>query len=673
MSQVSSSPPEFRHHHFSRLGRPFGKVVVAAIAVLGTIGGSALIAAAPAGAVGTTLFIATTGSNAGPNNCQIQATPCATLAYALTVAAPDDTIMIAPGTYTMTAGSSNTVGATLTGLTIESSGTAANTIINAAGAINGLVVNADGVTVNGITVENAGAAGIQVSPPSTATPPASVTGETIENDVVTDSDQCQAAPSTSGCPADGGPSGDYGESLWLMSVTNSTLEGTTINNGLDGGLLVSDELGPNHGNTIEHNTVTDNALGCGITLASHSFAGVYDNTVEDNISNGAGANGIGLFNLAYDNTIEGNSLSDNGGPGIEVDDDVPGADLNGNTITGNTVGVNSLLGGPGGDSPGQHTVHTTQTGGILVIANVTPVTGTTISNNTISGNYFGVWMSHMASTTTLTSNTITVTPGGVPVYIAPAPGGGTWALGSDGGIFSFGQAPFWGSTGGTRLNAPIVGMSSIPDSSGYWLAAKDGGVFAFGAANFYGSMGGHPLNAPVVGIASTPDGGGYWLVASDGGIFSFGDATFSGSAGSLKLNQPIVGMTATADGKGYWLVASDGGVFTYGDAKFFGSAGGMKLNEPVVGMAATPDGKGYWLVASDGGVFSYGDAKFFGSMGGTKLNQPIVGMDATPDGGGYWLIAKDGGVFAFPDAVYQGSVPGVGIHITNIVGMESTP
>ena len=56
--------------------------------------------------------------------------------------------------------------------------------------------------------------------------------------------------------------------------------------------------------------------------------------------------------------------------------------------------------------------------------------------------------------------------------------------------------------------------------------ASDGGVFNFGDAAFYGSMGGQHLNPPVVGIATTPDGQGYWLVASDGGVFSFGDAEF---------------------------------------------------------------------------------------------------------------------------------------------------
>ena len=53
---------------------------------------------------------------------------------------------------------------------------------------------------------------------------------------------------------------------------------------------------------------------------------------------------------------------------------------------------------------------------------------------------------------------------------------------------------------------------------------SDGGVFAFGDAGFYGSMGGQELNAPMVGMAATPDGKGYWLVGADGGVFAFGDA-----------------------------------------------------------------------------------------------------------------------------------------------------
>ena len=120
--------------------------------------------------------------------------------------------------------------------------------------------------------------------------------------------------------------------------------------------------------------------------------------------------------------------------------------------------------------------------------------------------------------------------------------------------------------------------------SGYDLTASDGGLFTFGNLPFCGSTGAIELNKPVVGMALTPDGGGYWLVGSDGGIFSFGDAKFYGSTGAIHLNQPIVGMAATPDGGGYWLVASDGGVFTFGDAPFFGATGGKHLNSPIVGL-----------------------------------------------------------------------------------------
>jgi len=201
---------------------------------------------------------------------------------------------------------------------------------------------------------------------------------------------------------------------------------------------------------------------------------------------------------------------------------------------------------------------------------------------------------------------------------------------------------------------------------GYWLAGTDGGVFSFGDAVFHGSAGNVRLTKPVVGMAATPDAGGYWLVASDGGIFTYGDAGFHGSAGNIRLTKPVVGMAATPDGGGYWLVASDGGIFTYGDAGFHGSAGNIRLTKPVVGMAATPDGGGYWLVASDGGVFSYGDAVFHGSTGALRLAQPVVGMAATPDGGGYWLVASDGGVFSFGDATFEGSLPGAGVAATGV-------
>ena len=71
-------------------------------------------------------------------------------------------------------------------------------------------------------------------------------------------------------------------------------------------------------------------------------------------------------------------------------------------------------------------------------------------------------------------------------------------------------------------------MAATPSGNGYWLVAADGGIFCFGNAGFWGSTGSLRLNRPMVGMGD--DGaGGYWLVAQDGGIFTFGDAPFLGS------------------------------------------------------------------------------------------------------------------------------------------------
>jgi hypothetical protein len=245
-----------------------------------------------------------------------------------------------------------------------------------------------------------------------------------------------------------------------------------------------------------------------------------------------------------------------------------------------------------------------------------------------------------------------------PLLGTSTPSPGYWEVAGDGGIFSFGQAKFYGSMGGQTLNEPIVGMATVPGDGGYREVASDGGIFSFGTAKFFGSMGGQPLNEPIVGMAATPDGQGYWLVASDGGIFAFGDAKFFGSMGGQSLNKPIVGIAPTPSGQGYWEVASDGGIFAFGDAAFYGSMGGQALNEPIVGIAANVTGKGYWEVASDGGIFSFGDTQFFGSMGGQLLNKPIVGLMSTFDGQGYWELASDGGIFSFGDAGFQGSMGG---------------
>ena len=136
-----------------------------------------------------------------------------------------------------------------------------------------------------------------------------------------------------------------------------------------------------------------------------------------------------------------------------------------------------------------------------------------------------------------------------------------------------------------HLNQPIVGMAATRSGNGYWLVARDGGIFTFGDAKFFGSAGGFHLTQPIVGMATTPSGRGYWLVARDGGIFAFGDARYFGS-GAGKGYGTIVGMAATPDGGGYWMSNSVGQVFKFGDAPYFGDLFPRGIGV-ALGIAAT--------------------------------------------------------------------------------------
>jgi hypothetical protein len=84
------------------------------------------------------------------------------------------------------------------------------------------------------------------------------------------------------------------------------------------------------------------------------------------------------------------------------------------------------------------------------------------------------------------------------VISAPIARSGYRFVASDGGTCSptGAGAPFLGIHGRDTAQRPIVGMAVMPAGDGYYLVASDGGIFNYGSAKFYGSTGSTHLNAP---------------------------------------------------------------------------------------------------------------------------------------------------------------------------------
>ena len=104
-----------------------------------------------------------------------------------------------------------------------------------------------------------------------------------------------------------------------------------------------------------------------------------------------------------------------------------------------------------------------------ISASVSPTSGLTTNTSTcdspsVKGNVETCTLTINSSTAgTYTANASgAVTIGGVPLSRTTAPdGSGYWLVASDGGVFTFGDAPFLGSTGAIALNQPIVAIAGV--------------------------------------------------------------------------------------------------------------------------------------------------------------------------------------------------------------------
>lgn len=200
----------------------------------------------------------------------------------------------------------------------------------------------------------------------------------------------------------------------------------------------------------------------------------------------------------------------------------------------------------------------------------------------------------------------------------------------------------------------VATASAATNPHTYDLVSSNGTVYNFGGAGFYGDEKGHHLAGAIVSMSITSNGRGYWLAGTNGSVFNFGDAKWYGSLASRHLtgSKAIVAIHSMSNNKGYWLVARNGTITHFGDATAINRLAGQHeaYSGSIVGAAMTPSGHGAWLVNADGDVYTVGAATSYGSLAGRRLSSRVTAIAATPDGKGYWLTDKKGAVYAFGDA-----------------------
>lgn len=370
----------------------FKRAIAAAVGVL--VLGASAAAAAPAH---RTLYVSPKGNNAHLQ-CAKSA-PCRTIQYAVAAAKAGDTVMVEKGTYRQDVQITKDIRVIGVGHPVNDLKDRNN---------NGFVIighKASGAVLSGFVVEHAVFEGIVVQQASHVT---------VSNNTVRHNDLGAGVKGATGeCMASGQVPGDCGEGIHLYGgVTHSTISGNLVT-GNSGGILISDENGPDAHNLIARNVVRGNVADCGITVVGHSakarnvttgalqprLGGVYANTIANNVVNGNGTKGEGggillavgppIGGAVYNNVIRNNTANGNGLAGITLHNHSPADYMNGNVFKGNKVSHDGLA-----DTSESEFGLTNGTSSVTVgilIGGAGPLKGIVVSGNVISNAHYGIF------------------------------------------------------------------------------------------------------------------------------------------------------------------------------------------------------------------------------------------------------------------------------------------
>ena len=333
-----------------------------------------------------TSFVSPSGSDSTGDGSATN--PYQTISFAISKAPIGSTVVLEPGTYKESVQITKSV--ILTSSNPTDPTTVQGTVLDATDQDNGITISgpaSSGTVIRGLTVENANNHGIWASDTSNL----AILGNVITKNGANSNQAAENKP------------------LLLDGTSYSLVAHNTVSGNLaDGGISVTD-LGsvdpgastsqqpssttatpaPGNTNWIVSNTVEANAGGCGIVVAAYNPGqGVSGNIIKGNTV----SNGVAGIIVAADapntsatgNVITGNTVANNHIPGIIVHSNTAADVVSGTLISDNTVSGN----GPDAREK------LTQTAGVALIGDVTPVTDTVIANNHFSNEYYAVWGSN---------------------------------------------------------------------------------------------------------------------------------------------------------------------------------------------------------------------------------------------------------------------------------------
>src|SRR5207244_11173261 len=107
--------------------------------------------------------------------------------------------------------------------------------------------------------------------------------------------------------------------------------------------------------------------------------------------------------------------------------------------------------------------------------------------------------------------------------------------------------PAPGQTAATPQPDPTVSPAAA--KAGYWMVGSDGAVYTFGDAGQYGGVT-PAAGSSAVDLEPTPSGKGYWIVTDKGVVTTRGDAAPFGqpAAAGLTAGETRTSLSATPTG-----------------------------------------------------------------------------------------------------------------------------